>query len=143
LASRKDRRVRRWFRKRPPSELRSLRLLAKTGGRLLRNFVARNDGEADMHYCVYIMTNKRNTVLYTGVTRDLTRRVWQHKNKLVKGFTKKYNIVKLVYYEVFDTPMSAIEREKRIKGGSRQKKIGLIESTNPEWRDLYDEVISL
>ena len=96
-----------------------------------------------MNYYIYIMTNKRHTVLYTGVTRDLIRRVWQHKNKLIKGFTKKYNIVKLVYYEVFDNPRSAIEREKRIKGGSRQRKIDLIESMNPEWRDLYPEIASL
>ncbi len=96
-----------------------------------------------MNYYVYIMTNKRNTVLYTGVTRDLIRRVWQHKNKLVEGFTKKYNIVKLVYYEVFDNSRSAIEREKRIKGGSRQRKIDLIESMNPQWKDLYPEIASL
>jgi len=95
-----------------------------------------------MNYYVYIMTNKRNTVLYTGVTRDLVRRVWQHRNKLVEGFTKRYNATKLVYYEVFDTPQSAIEREKKLKGGSRQRKIDLIEGMNPKWRDLYPEIAS-
>lgn len=88
------------------------------------------------------MTNKRNTVLYTGVTSDLGRRVWQHRNKLVEGFTKRYNVVKLVYYEVFENAMNAIEREKRIKGGSRQRKIDLIESMNPDWKDLYEQVTS-
>jgi len=86
------------------------------------------------------MTNKRNTVLYTGVTNDLKRRVYQHKEKLVEGFTKKYNITKLVYYEIFDNIKNAILREKQIKGGSRQKKIELINSMNPKWKDLYDEI---
>ena len=91
-------------------------------------------------YYVYIMTNIRNTVLYTGVTNDLIRRVYEHKAKLADGFTKKYNIVKLVYYEVFEDIENAILREKQIKAGSRQKKIQLIDSTNIEWRDLYDEL---
>ena len=86
------------------------------------------------------MTNKRNTVLYTGVTNDLKRRVYGHKEKLVEGFTKKYNITKLVYYEVFDSIENAILREKQIKGGSRQKKIDLINSMNKAWRDLYEEI---
>lgn len=89
-------------------------------------------------YYVYIMTNKRNTVLYTGVTNNLFERVFQHKNKLVEGFTKKYNINKLVYYEEFDNAYDAISREKQIKGGSRKKKIDLIESMNKEWKDLSD-----
>jgi len=91
-------------------------------------------------YYVYTMTNKRNTVLYTGVTNDLKRRVYEHKEKLVEGFTKKYNITKLVYYEVTDDVRSAILREKQIKGGSRQKKIDLINCINPEWRDLYEDL---
>ena len=91
-------------------------------------------------YCVYIMTNERNTVLYTGVTNDLRRRVYEHREKLVDGFTKKYNVTKLVYYEVFEDVTSAILREKQIKGGSRQKKIELIDSMNREWRDLYEEL---
>ena len=84
------------------------------------------------------MTNKTNRVLYTGVTNDLKRRVYEHKNKLLEGFTKKYNVGKLVYYEVCENIESAIMREKQIKGGSRQKKIGLVNSMNEEWRDLYE-----
>ncbi len=89
-------------------------------------------------YCVYIMTNKNNTVLYTGVTNNLRRRVYVHKEKKVEGFTKKYNVIKLVYYEVFRDVKNAISREKRIKGGSRAKKIELINGMNAGWRDLYD-----
>ena len=89
---------------------------------------------------VYIMTNKRNTTFYTGVTSDLAGRVWAHKNKLVEGFTKRYNINKLVYYEVFDDIKDAIAREKQIKAGSRKKKIDLIKSINPDFRDLSDEL---
>ncbi len=89
---------------------------------------------------VYLLTNKYNTVLYTGVTSDLKKRVWQHKEKLVEGFTQKYHIDKLVYYEVFVDIRDAIAREKQIKGGSRQKKVDLIQGMNPEWRDLYDEL---
>jgi putative endonuclease len=91
-------------------------------------------------YFVYIMTNPRNTVLYTGVTGDLKRRVWEHKTKAVPGFTARYNVVKLVYFEVFDDPEEAILREKKIKGGSRAKKIALINSFDPQWRDLYEEL---
>ena len=91
-------------------------------------------------YYVYIMTNKHNTVLYTGITNNLIRRVYEHKEKLVAGFTKKYNITKLVYYEVFDDPENAISREKQIKAGSRQNKIQLITSINREWRDLYKQI---
>ena len=93
-------------------------------------------------YCVYIMTNKYNTILYTGVTNNLPRRIYEHKNGLAEGFTKKYNVHKLVYYEVGDNIHAAIAREKQIKGGSRQKKIDLINSMNPEWKDLYDEITS-
>ena len=92
----------------------------------------------DKQYYVYIMTNKNNTVLYTGVTNDLKRRVYGHKHRMCKGFTKKYNIIKLVYYEIFQDPYHAIAREKQIKGGSRKKKIELINSINFEWKDLYD-----
>jgi putative endonuclease len=91
-------------------------------------------------YCVYIMTNKSNKVLYTGVTNDLKRRIYEHKEKLVDGFTRKYNINKLVYYEVFENIDGAIVREKQIKSGSRQKKIVLINSMNKEWRELYEEL---
>ena len=86
-------------------------------------------------YYVYIMTNKSRT-LYTGVTNDLMRRVYEHKNKLVPGFTSNYNIQYLVYYEMTSSIYSAIEREKQIKGWLRVKKIALIESENPEWKDL-------
>ena len=91
-------------------------------------------------YCVYIMTNAHNTVLYTGITNDLARRVFEHKNGLGSAFVKRYNVHKLVYYEVGDDIYSAITREKQIKGGSRQKKIDLINSLNAEWKDLFDEI---
>jgi putative endonuclease len=91
-------------------------------------------------YSVYIMTNKAHTVLYTGVTNDLKRRVYEHKEKLVEGFTKKYNINKLVYFEIFQDAYGAIAREKQIKGGSRRKKWGLIKSLNPTWEDLYSKL---
>jgi putative endonuclease len=91
-------------------------------------------------YYFYIMTNKNNSVLYTGVTNDLKRRVFEHKNKLLEGFTKKYNIYKLVFYEVYDDINDAIVREKQIKGGSRAKKIALIEEINNAWHDLFDVI---
>lgn len=90
------------------------------------------------NYCIYILTNKNNSVLYVGVTNNLTRRIWEHKSKLIEGFTKKYNVDKLVYFESFDSPESAIKREKQLKSGSRKKKIELINSLNPEWKDLYN-----
>jgi putative endonuclease len=91
-------------------------------------------------YCVYIMTNAHNTVLYTGVTDDLARRVYEHKNGTGSAFVKKYNVHKLVYYEMGDNIHAAIAREKQIKGGSRQKKIDLINRMNPAWKDLYEEI---
>jgi len=90
---------------------------------------------------IYIMTNKPNGTLYIGVTNDLVRRVYEHKNSLVDGFTKRYKLKSLVYYEVFDFIENAIEREKQLKAGSRTKKIFLIESINPTWKDLYDEIV--
>jgi putative endonuclease len=86
------------------------------------------------------MTNKNNNVLYTGVTNDLKRRVYEHKQKIVNGFTKKYNLIKLIYYEVYENSVDAITREKQIKAGSRQKKIDLITSMNRNWVDLYEEL---
>ena len=83
------------------------------------------------------MTNKNNTVLYTGVTNNLQKRVYEHKNNIGGKFTSKYNVVNLVYYEVFEDPEHAIIREKKIKAGSRQKKIDLINSINENWDDLY------
>ncbi len=89
-------------------------------------------------YYVYIMTNRRNSVLYTGVTNNLERRVQEHRNGRGGRFTSKYKVTKLAYYEVGADPRSAIEREKQIKGGSRQKKIDLINGMNPEWQDLAE-----
>jgi len=86
------------------------------------------------------MTNKNNTVIYTRVTSNLIQRVYEHKEKLINGFTKKYNCTKLVYYEIFNDPYNAIAREKQIKAGSRKKKIGLINSISPNWKDLYDDL---
>ena len=93
----------------------------------------------ELRPCVYILTNKYNKVLYTGVTSNLFKRVNEHKEKLVGGFTSRYNVDKLVYYEEFETMPEAIACEKQIKGGSRQKKLDLINSKNPEWKDLYEE----
>ena len=91
-------------------------------------------------YFVYILTNKNNTVLYTGITSDLKMRVFEHKERLIEGFTKKYNVHKLVYFEIFQDAYNAITREKKIKGGSRQKKRDLIAGMNPFWDDLYDKL---
>jgi putative endonuclease len=93
----------------------------------------------ELHPCIYIMTNKNDGVLYTGVTSNLFKRVSEHKNKIVAGFTSKYNVTKLVYYEEYATMEEAMARKKQIKGGSRQKKLDLINSKNPEWKDLYEE----
>ncbi|NPV55610.1 MAG: GIY-YIG nuclease family protein [Anaerolineae bacterium] len=90
----------------------------------------------EKEYCIYIMTNKSHTVLYTGVTSNLSRRVWEHQNNVVPGFTSRYKVHKLVYYEATNDSNAAYLREKQIKGGSRQKKIDLINSMNPEWMDL-------
>ena len=87
---------------------------------------------------VYLMTNKIDSVIYTGVTSNLQKRIHEHKNKMTDGFTSKYNIKKLVYYEIFDSIEDAILREKQIKAGSRKKKIVLIKSMNPGFVDLYD-----
>jgi len=91
-------------------------------------------------YYVYILANSRHTVLYTGVTNNLLRRVSEHKNKTKSGFTKRYNVDQLVYFECGDDINIAIAREKQIKAGSRQGKIKLINSINPEWKDLYEEI---
>lgn len=89
---------------------------------------------------VYILANRKKGTLYVGVTNDLVRRVFEHKNKLTEGFTSKYDISRLVYYEVTEYKIAAIEREKQIKAGSREKKVKLIETMNPEWKDLYEEI---
>lgn len=93
-------------------------------------------------YYVYILTNFTNKVLYTGITSDLVRRVYEHKNNLVKGFTQKYNIHKLIYFEIFQDPENAIKREKAIKNLLRAKKIELIKINNPDFADLYETIIN-
>ena len=89
-------------------------------------------------YFVYILASKRNGTLYTGVTSDLLKRIWQHKNKMISGFTEKYNVTDLVYYEIHEDPVNAIIREKQIKRWNRSWKIRLIETNNPEWHDLSE-----
>lgn len=90
---------------------------------------------------MYMMANFKRTAIYTGVTSDLISRVQQHKSKLIKGFTQRYHITDLVYYETFTDIRYAIAREKQIKAGSREKKIDLINSMNPKWIDLYNEIV--
>jgi putative endonuclease len=92
-------------------------------------------------YYVYIMASPNNKALYTGVTGDLIQRAFTHKAKIVKGFTKRYNISKLVYYEATDNIQAALEMEKRIKAGSRKKKEELINGMNPKWDDLYGKLL--
>ncbi|MDP2952665.1 MAG: GIY-YIG nuclease family protein [Chloroflexota bacterium] len=91
-------------------------------------------------YYVYILANRTNVALYIGVTSDLNRRIYEHKQKLIRGFAERYGIDKLVYYEVYHDPENAILREKHLKGSSRARKNRLVESLNPRWRDLYDEI---
>lgn len=93
------------------------------------------------YYCVYIITNARNTVLYTGITGNLIARIFYHKNKTVSSFSSKYNLNKLVYYEIYSDSLQAITREKQLKAGSRKKKLALINNFNPEWKDLYGSLI--
>lgn len=89
---------------------------------------------------VYIMASGRNGTLYTGVTSDLARRVWQHREGVIDGFTKRYDCKMLVWYECHGDMIEAIAREKRIKGGYRRKKLALIEGQNPQWRDLFEDI---
>jgi putative endonuclease len=96
----------------------------------------------DKNYYVYILASKRNGTLYIGITSDLIKRAWQHKEKFVDGFTKKYNVNKLVYFEQYIDPENAIKREKRLKKYERQWKIKLIEKDNPQWKDLYNTLVS-
>ncbi|KTD11234.1 GIY-YIG nuclease family protein [Legionella jamestowniensis] len=90
---------------------------------------------------VYILASKYNGTLYIGLTSDLIRRVWEHKNKFVPGFTQKYNVTNLVYYEMFNDISLSAAREKRLKEWKRQWKIDLIQKNNPEWKDLYHEIV--
>ncbi|MCA1806185.1 MAG: GIY-YIG nuclease family protein [Xanthomonadaceae bacterium] len=89
---------------------------------------------------VYLLTNRPNGTLYTGVTSDLPKRIWEHRNKVIKGFSQKYNLTRLVYFELHEDMYQAILREKQIKAGSRKAKIELIEATNPGWKDLYGDI---
>lgn len=91
-------------------------------------------------YYIYILTNKYNRVLYIGVTNDLKRRIYEHRKHYKKGFTQKYNVDKLIYYEIFDNPLEAIKREKTMKNLLRRKKEALINKMNPSWKDLYEEI---
>ena len=94
-----------------------------------------------MPYYVYLLASKRNGTLYLGVTSDLPKRAWEHKNDLVEGFTKRYGIHQLVYYELHEDMVSAITREKQLKKWNRAWKLELIEEKNPEWKDLWDEIV--
>lgn len=92
-------------------------------------------------YCIYILSNFSRTVLYTGVSGNLIKRVWQHKNEVADGFTKKYKVHDLVYYEAYEDPTTAIEREKQIKNYSRKRKEEMILRFNPKLKDLYSELV--
>ncbi len=94
-------------------------------------------------YCVYILASKRNGTLYTGISSELIKRTWVHKNDVIDGFTKKYGVHILVHYEIYDDPENAIKREKRIKKWNREWKLNLIEANNPDWKDLYEDVLGL
>lgn len=91
---------------------------------------------------IYILTNQNNTTFYVGVTNDLVRRVWEHKNNVFKGFTSRYNLHKLVYYEIYDDELTAIQREKKLKKFYRKVKQKMITERNPQWNDLYDELVA-
>lgn len=90
---------------------------------------------------VYLVTNRPNGTLYTGVTSNLAARIWQHRNKTISGFASRYNLTRLVYFECFEDMYNAITREKQIKAGSRAAKIRLIETSNPNWNDLYESIL--
>ena len=92
-----------------------------------------------MQYYIYILTNWNDKVMYIGVTNNLKRRVYEHKNEVIDGFTKKYHVHKLVYYETTTDVKAALEREKQLKGWRREKKNSLVTDMNPNWKDLYDE----
>ncbi len=99
------------------------------------------EGTMDKQAAVYILANKRNGTLYVGVTSNLVKRVWEHKNNTIEGFTKRYNVHQLVWYELHESMESAIMREKRLKDWKRARKLELIERKNPDWVDLYDEIV--
>lgn len=95
----------------------------------------------DRQYYIYVLSNYLNTVLYIGITNNLQRRAWEHMQESNPGFTKKYHLQKLVYYEIYEDANSAITREKQIKAGNRKKKIDIINSFNPDWKDLYSTIL--
>ncbi len=95
----------------------------------------------DKQPAVYILASKRNGTLYIGVTSDLVKRIWEHKNNIVEGFTKRYDVHQLVWYEIHESMESAIEREKRLKEWKRKWKLALIEEINPDWKDLYNTIL--
>ncbi len=92
-------------------------------------------------YYVYILASGRNGTLYIGMSNNVVRRIWEHKQGIVDGFTKKYKVNRLVHYEVYDAPYGAIQREKQLKKWERAWKLELIEKDNPDWRDLYDDIV--
>ena len=94
-----------------------------------------------MQYYIYILSNWNDKVIYIGVTNNLKRRVYEHKNEIIDGFTKKYHVHKLVYYETTTDVKAALEREKQLKGWKREKKDSLVTDMNPNWKDLYDEIV--
>ena len=116
------------------------------------HFIFRHSGESrnpgvmagggmERQPCVYLLASRRNGTLYTGVTSSLTKRIWEHRNNFVEGFTKKYDVHTLVWYELHETMESAIQREKAIKNWKRVWKLKIIEEMNPEWRDLYPDLL--
>ena len=106
-----------------------------------KKIIKRKVNPMNKTYYIYIMASRRNGTIYTGVTNNLVRRVGEHKNKVnVKGFSARYDVDMLVYYECFGSIISAIQREKQLKKGNRDRKMALIEKRNPEWRDLWDEI---
>jgi putative endonuclease len=111
-----------------------------------RNISANQNFQKDyaMHRqpAVYLLTNRPNGTLYTGVTSNLPKRIWQHKNKVTKGSSFKYNLTRLVYFELLEDMYQAISREKQLKAGPRKAKVNLIEASNPDWRDLYPDICS-
>jgi putative endonuclease len=129
----------------------AIHLAAKRKNGLLRRYAPRNDGVSQRRSnrekrrmkqpCVYIVASQRHGTIYTGVTSNMPRRAFEHREGLVKGFSAKYGCKILVWYELHDTMIEAITREKQIKAGSRAKKLALIEELNPEWKDLYDTLI--
>ncbi|MBO5223101.1 MAG: GIY-YIG nuclease family protein [Clostridia bacterium] len=97
--------------------------------------------EMYMNYYVYLITNKSNSVFYIGITNNLVRRIYEHKGKFVEGFSRRYNLEKLIYYEVYNSPEDAIAREKQLKNWRRDKKLDLIIKINTEFNDLYDDIV--